>query len=513
MKQLQTFILANSNRNNHYVFDRRKKSTLLCNPVLHYLLKLFLQGTDTRQWIDSMDTGDFPVEIEDCEPVSKEELEYYHRKFLFLKDSGYFSEPKEEKFHSGHVKPEFIEFSLANCRQITFEVTERCNMNCKYCGYGHFYKVYGNRKENDLSISKAQRFLNFMTRYWNSTLNTSYGKTVYISFYGGEPLLDFNFIKEIARFVKTINLFYNQVQFSMTTNALLLEKHMDFLVENRFNLLISLDGDEKNNGYRVYKNGEPAFKDILKNINALKDHYPDYFREKVNFNAVLHDKNSVSEIHSYFKEVFDKTPRIGELKNIGVKTAKQRDFMNIYTAINESLYNENTDSSAIRREMFIKLPEIQNLSNFLSQYSGFIFEDYKQLSSYTSYKKHTPTGACMPFSKKIFVAVTGKLLPCESIIRRFTLGKVTDKKVDMDFNRIARQYNAYFEKISHRCNLCYNKEACVACIFNLMGQDDNPFCNYWMDYTCFSKYLSRTLDYFEKEPFYYPLIMEGVSID
>ncbi len=376
MNQLKTFILANSDKNNHYVYDREKNSTLLCNPILHHFLKLFQQGTDIRQWIDSIETGSFPVEIQDCGTVSKDELEYYYSKFLFLKESGYFSEPKEEKFPTGHIKPEFIEFSLANCRQITFEVTERCNLNCKYCGYGHFYKVYGNRKENDLPISKAQRFLNFMTPFWNSHLNTSYGKTIYISFYGGEPLLNMEFIKAIVDYAGKLKLKNNQVQFSMTTNALLLGKYMDFLVENRFNLLISLDGSENNNGYRVYKNGKPAFHDILKNIYALRDRFPVYFNERVNFNAVLHDKNSVKEIHTFFKDCFDKIPRIGELKNIGVKTAKQRDFMKIYTAINESLYSDNTDSYTIKREMFIKLPEIQALNTFLSQYSGFIFEDY-----------------------------------------------------------------------------------------------------------------------------------------
>jgi sulfatase maturation enzyme AslB (radical SAM superfamily) len=65
-------------------------------------------------------------------------------------------------------------------------------------------------------------------------------------------------------------LYFLNLSFAITTNGLLMEKYMNFLVENDFNLLISLDGNAKNNRYRVFKNGKPAFKKILENIRALQ---------------------------------------------------------------------------------------------------------------------------------------------------------------------------------------------------------------------------------------------------
>ena len=38
-----------------------------------------------------------------------------------------------------YLKAEDIEFFLANTPQITFEVTDACNLKCTYCGYGEFY--------------------------------------------------------------------------------------------------------------------------------------------------------------------------------------------------------------------------------------------------------------------------------------------------------------------------------------------------------------------------------------
>ncbi len=44
-----------------------------------------------------------------------------------------------------------------------------------------------------------------------------------------------------------------QFIFSRTTNGTLLEKHIDYLVDQEVVLLISLDGDEHSSSYRVKK--------------------------------------------------------------------------------------------------------------------------------------------------------------------------------------------------------------------------------------------------------------------
>jgi uncharacterized protein len=511
MNKLKTFILTKSDRGNRYVYDRKKNSNLLCNPVLHHILQLVQEGTDIRKWIDNLESD--PVEIENCGVVAKGDLEYYYKKYLFLKKKEFFIEPEIESFPQDPIKPEFVEYSLANSRQVTFEVTERCSLNCKYCGYGHFYNIYDKRKGTDMDIDVAIQFLTYLVKYWNSPLNVSHGKTVFISFYGGEPLENIKFIKEIVRFAKNLRLLHNQVRFSMTTNALLLEKYMDIMVDNNFNLLISLDGNKKNNSYRIYKNGKPVFDDILRNINALRDNYPDYFRDKVNFNAVLHDMNSVSEIHDFFKENFDKIPRIGQLKNIGIKNARQSDFWKMYSSINESLYNNAKKSTNVKNEMFIELPDIKNLSIFLLKHSGFVYEDYRHLLSPVGSQKQSPTGTCNPFSRRIFVTANGKLLPCETIAHQFYLGKVKKDNVELDFIDVAQKYNTYFKKMLDQCNRCYYKEACGSCIFNLMFVDNNPVCDDRMDHSRFSRYLSAHISQFEKEPKLYSKIMEEVTLD
>lgn len=39
----------------------------------------------------------------------------------------------------GYLTGNDVKWNLCNTRQIIFEVTERCNLRCYYCGYGSLY--------------------------------------------------------------------------------------------------------------------------------------------------------------------------------------------------------------------------------------------------------------------------------------------------------------------------------------------------------------------------------------
>ena len=99
--------------------------------------------------------------------------------------------------HNLRIKPAHIKLELANLKQIVFEVTERCNLNCKYCGYGQLYNFYDPRHYNDLNVLKAKTLINYLIKLWDSNLYSSYENSVVFSFYGGEPLLNMEFIKQM----------------------------------------------------------------------------------------------------------------------------------------------------------------------------------------------------------------------------------------------------------------------------------------------------------------------------
>jgi len=503
-------ILVETKSNNKYLFDRSLKKTVLCHPVLYFLAKLKEQGKDPQEWKDRH--NDESIQIEDYGTFSREEVLYYYKKLKILEDNGYFKEIPQEKSIKAKVTTGDIKRSLANLRQLTFEVTDACGLKCAYCAYGKFYHNYDNRENTFMDIEAAKGLVDYLKELLDSPLNLSHGRNTYIGFYGGEPLLNFPFIREMVDYIENLDCQHNRFTFSITTNALLLEKYMDFLVEHDFSLLISLDGNQFNNAYRVFPNGEPTYHRILENIEALRNKYPAYFNRRVNFNAVLHNKNSVAEIFDFFKTRFNKNPRIGALNDSGVREDQAEEFWKTYANVTESLYNSE-DYSRIEKEMFIKLPTIQEASTFLFQANDFCFSDYNALFYSHKTRQRFPTGTCFPFSKKMFVTVKGKIMACERIGQSYGLGHMDSKGISLDFQKIADNYNRWFDRMRKQCSACYHIDQCTQCIFYLDLSGEKPVCRSLMNAADYSRYISSFLGYFEHNRSLYNKILKEVVIE
>lgn len=39
-----------------------------------------------------------------------------------------------------YLNPKIIQYQLLNLRRLTFEITDSCNLQCKYCGNGEFHE-------------------------------------------------------------------------------------------------------------------------------------------------------------------------------------------------------------------------------------------------------------------------------------------------------------------------------------------------------------------------------------
>lgn len=261
---------------------------------------------------------------------------YYQKRERFFRDKVMIDsfQPKLNTSYS----PEAIESNLANLRMLLLEVTDGCNLACEYCGYGKLYNNYDKRtnKKNDYKTIKA--LIDYLYKLWLSPLNVSYNNNITIGFYGGEPLLSFDLIKRVILYIENLDIDSVKFQYNMTTNAMLLDRYMDYLVEKNFSLLLSLDGNKFNNSYRITENGKESFNKIVRNIKQLRQRYPSYFEEKVNFNSVLHNKNNEEEIISFIRNEFGKIPRIAALNPNGIDESKidefyklfrNRDFINI----------------------------------------------------------------------------------------------------------------------------------------------------------------------------------------
>ena len=409
------------------------------------------------------------------------------------------------------LKANAVEKNLENLSQLTFEVTDACNLKCKYCGYGEYYDDYDKREDKLLTIDKAIPILEYVAEKWRSKYYSSYKKNTYISFYGGEPLLNMKFIKDAVDWIGRLNIPYFHFVFTMTTNAMLLKKNIDFLVEHDFKILVSLDGDRYNNSYRVDKREKNSFDKIMDNLTYVKETYPDFFKENINFNSVLHDRNSHDSVIRFFRETFDKLPKIAEINPMNIKSDRIQEFLKIFKSRKESI-SQSSNKKDLQLELFMDDPQINGLCTYIHWHSGNVFKTYNDLLTLEENKKWIPTGTCLPFEKKMFITVNGKILPCERISHEYALGQIENGKVLLDFEAIAKKYNTWYEQYIPQCSDCYAAHTCKQCMFYNPHLNTTCNCPYIMNRDEFDKYKEDHYAFLADNPHLYREIMKKVVI-
>ena len=185
--------------------------------------------------------------------------------------------------------------------QLILNVTENCNMRCKYCYLSEEYEFTRNRTSHMMDFQTAKKALDLFFDKQRIIKQQNPGKAVGISFYGGEPLLNLDLIKRCVEYTK--NNCPLKFGFYITTNGTLLKDDVvDYLVDNNFNIFISLDGNkDEHDKNRVDANGKGTYDRIAKNIERLVERYPAYLY-KVGILGVHDWQTNLVENANYFEK-------------------------------------------------------------------------------------------------------------------------------------------------------------------------------------------------------------------
>ncbi|MDL2265266.1 radical SAM peptide maturase, partial [Parabacteroides sp. OttesenSCG-928-G21] len=436
---------------------------------------------------------------------------YYTKKYTYLKKIGFFKKTKNENF--GTLEESVVMDNIINAKQIVFETTDCCNLKCLYCAQGEWYNAVDERKGKKINIHYAINLLKYIFDIKSKNENSKF----YISFYGGEALLNMNFIKQIVEVANQLNAEKElELLYSMTTNATLIHKHIEFLVEHKFSLLISLDGNEKNHSYRIFsKNKKNSFQKVIENVDMIQRNYPEYFSTYVNFNSVLHNRNSVKEIYEFIYSRYNKIPRIAELNMRDVRIENKDMLEKLFHRKWDSEVEYQKEESGLFHMTHGKSILYKELTNFLKFCSvNYYISNVNAMLPIE--EKYLPTGTCTPFSKKIFLTNRNKLLPCERINYKYSLGKV-DNNIEINVSEITRQYNFYYDQFKKKCKTCYAYRFCGVCLFQINNIDkmgtDEFFCDNFIDQKAFKNKLYFIFSFLEKYPDDFSQILENLILE
>lgn len=410
-----------------------------------------------------------------------EREEYYRKKADYLRRHGLLDEKAKENtvFEYKKLTREVIDSSIVGTRQVIFEVTDACNLECEYCGYGGLYSNHDSRMGEKIDFALFESTMQYLYSVWQKDGGRKSRHTIRITFYGGEPLLNFPFIQKAVEYIESHPFPGKKFIYSMTTNAVLLDRYMSFLADKKFELLLSLDGDRQNHSYRKTHSGENSFDTVFENVKRLYDAYPAYFKEYVNFNAVLHNRNSVGGVFEFILKEFGKVPFVNELNTAGINPSRKKEFWEMFSSKTESenkTVGENLKKTYLNcSNTYIRTIKLLH-SLEVKQYNRS-FQDLLDLHDDLSYERNGSiflTGTCIPFSRKIFVSVTGKLYPCERIGNEIDFGKVTVGGVLVNYDNIVSVYNSLYEKHARKCRSCKALGSCPLCAVSDLNSD--MFC-------------------------------------
>lgn len=416
-----------------------------------------------------------------------------------------------------NVTPDNIRNNIITLHNLVFEVTDSCNLKCEYCVYSDIYEGFDHRKGQKLPFKKAKLILDYLIKVWSENKRYVSYKDLFLGFYGGEPLLNIELIKKIIDYVDlNCKGIRRKIIYTMTTNALLLDTYMDYLVEKDVHLLISLDGAKTGNSYRRTPNNKDSFEKVFTNVLNLKEKYPSYFESNINFNSVITNRNSLDDIYEFFSTHLNKIPRIAEINCNNVKDNCRKKFTSMYQNKYESII-KSVDKQKINDELFISSPEVGSLTNFIFHHTGNTFYSYNDLLIDREQAKIVPTSTCVPFHKKMFITVNGKIMQCEKISHKYSLGEIKEESIVFDYTKIAKDFNAYVNSVVAQCDHCYMNTTCSTCVFQMNAQNFNNSekssvipCFYSKQK--YNKYIETNMRFLKENPFMYEKILKQVKL-
>ena len=186
------------------------------------------------------------------EDVSAEELSECYDDITALKEQG-------KLFAPDVYRDKAFDFKNRNTvvKALCLHVAHTCNLNCEYC-FAAQGKYHGERAVMSLEVGKAA--IDFLIAHSGTRRNLE------VDFFGGEPLMNFDVVKETVAYARSIEKQHNKnFRFTLTTNGVLVDDEViEWANRECHNVVLSLDGrEEVHDRLRKTVNGKGSYATIV----------------------------------------------------------------------------------------------------------------------------------------------------------------------------------------------------------------------------------------------------------
>lgn len=307
-----------------------------------------------------------------------------------------------------------------------------CNLRCKYCfADGGSYSL----KRKKMAPEIAAKSVDILFE------NSGRRRVVALSFFGGEPLMNFETLQYCVEYSEMLCKKYDKrISYNLTTNATLLNAEMmDFFIKHDFSYIISLDGSkEENDKFRVKPNGTGTYDSVVAKLNEFIMHNQQV-KDKVTIRATFtSETKNISQSLYHLKEL--------GFKNISIEPcfSKNGDFQ----LCDANLNKIKDEYNRVAEQYLVSLQKGDKFSFFhMHQLFFQVAEGTKR------------TAQCGAGSGYLTIDPDGNIYPCHRLVgdSRYAMGSVISKKLDRNVRKIFQLASVSSKT---ECESCWAKYIC-----------------------------------------------------
>ena len=335
-------------------------------------------------------------------------------------------------------------------KALCLHVAHTCNLNCEYCFAGQG-KYHG--KDAIMSFEVGKQALDFLVK------NSGTRKKLEVDFFGGEPLVNFDVVKQLVKYARSIEKETGKhFRFTLTTNGMLLDDDViDFLNKEMNNVVLSLDGrKEINDAKRKKINGEGSY-------DIIVPKFQNFVEKRGNKEYYMRG--------TFTRNNLDFTKDIFHMADLGFKELSMEPVVSSPDT-DYALKEEDLDTIFEQYEILAK-----EMIKRRKQGNPFTFYHYMiDLSGGPCiYKRITGCGSGTEY---LAVTPTGDFYPCHQFVgdEKFLMGNVRDGVTNTELRDEFKLCNAYSRK---ECKDCWAKlycsGGCSANAYHATGSINNVY--------------------------------------
>ena len=355
---------------------------------------------------------------------------------------------------------ETMDYSYDKLSMFTIEITQQCNLRCKYCIYSGKYENRRPHNEQSFPSDAIPSLINFIASHADKS-----APVITICFYGGEALLQKDKIQKIIAELDSLNFTF---EFTISSNGVLLsEETIDWICsEPNLKVTITIDGDKLiHDANRIFPSGKGSFDVVMKNLRRFKERYPREYEERVQFLSTVESITYLPELSTFWAQ----HPLLASHRPVHISTILPNFSKGILSNPASQLRKQfaiydMAMASYLRGEENIMTDEMNRIIGIIEHRE--FFELHNQQKFIT----------CCHSPYSCFITSTGQLYVCEKFNSENSVGNL-----DCGFDITAlKKINTIFTKRKNsHCSKCWAKRLCRICATNVNHSisEFEFFCN------------------------------------